>query len=108
MTPLASRSGAIDIIEALLEQSADLSLASLAGSKTPLHLAVEAGHVDINQLLVRCCTRVDITDMRGWTPLAIACAHGSAEIVRVLMEIHVAGECGSVGHVKTLLLWATK
>jgi ankyrin repeat protein len=110
MTPLhvASRSGAINIVLALLERSADPSLASFDGSKTPLHLAVEAGHVDIVWLLVRYCTRVDIPDVRGWTRLAIACADGNAEIIRVLMEIHVAGESGSVRNVKRLLLRATK
>jgi ankyrin len=105
MSPLhiASRSGAVDIVSVLLERKAQVDMSSSDG-KTPLHVAVQAGHLNVVRLLVAHSTRIDQNDVRGWTPLAIACAHGNAAIVHALMEVHVAGERGSVDHVRRLLL----
>jgi ankyrin len=105
MTPLhiASRSGAVDIVRVLLEREAQVDMTSYDG-KTPLHVAVQAGHLNVVRLVVEYSKRIDQNDVRGWTPLAIACAHGNAAIVHALMEVHVAGERGSIDHIRRLLL----
>jgi ankyrin repeat protein len=100
---IASRKGAVDIVDVLLQHGADVNVTMLDG-KSPLHVAVEAGHLDVVKLLVRHSTSIDQRDVRGWTPLAIACAHNNPDIVQCLMEVHVAGERGSMDHVKRLLL----
>ena len=104
---IASRKGAVDIVDVLLQHGADVNVAMLDG-KSPLHVAVEAGHLDVVKLLVKHSTSIDQRDVHGWTPLAIACAHNNPDIVQCLMELHVAGERGSMDHVKRLLLLQTR
>ena len=53
---------------------------------TPLHVALEKGHADVAQLLLRHCADVDVRGYRGRTPLHMAAGHGFLGIARTLAE----------------------
>jgi len=55
-------------------------------SRTPLHFASGAGHVEICKLLLEEGANVDATDSKQNTPLHYAAGYGRAEIVALLVE----------------------
>jgi hypothetical protein len=53
--------------------------------RTPLHVAVEAGQVEVVQLIVK-KGKGNTADYMGWTPLHIACQKGDLELVKFLLD----------------------
>ena len=49
-----------------------------------LHLAAEAGHVDVVDLLVRSGAETNAVTVEGWCPLGLAAAQGQLDVVRYL------------------------
>ena len=53
---------------------------------TPLHAALEKGHLSIAMLLVDRSANIEYRDSRSWTPLHIASYGGHAEVVSLLID----------------------
>lgn len=61
-----------------LAQGANPSFHNIQDSKkTPLHIAIELGHVTCAAILVHNRSEVAALDKDGWTPLHFAAAFGS-------------------------------
>ncbi|KAF2665085.1 ankyrin, partial [Microthyrium microscopicum] len=88
-TPLqyACRHGHIPTIKALLAAGANINYKSGRG-KTALMEAVEHGHADVVELLIRNRTDIDINvfDTEGRSSLIHAATRGDAESVRLLLD----------------------
>ena len=59
----------------------------------PLHLAVEGGHTEICELLLKNNASTSILDGEGYTPLHIACNIGNVDIVELLLKYDANPEC---------------
>ena len=82
---------------------------------TPLHAAVDKGHLSVVVLLVECGADMGSRDFRDWTPLHIASYRGYPEVVALLVDcganlnagpetpLHVASERGHDEIVRLLL-----
>ena len=55
-------------------------------SDTPLHAALEEGHADLAQLLLRHCADVDVRGYLDRTSLHLAAYHGFLDVTRTLVE----------------------
>ena len=56
-------------------------------NQTPLHLASQAGHVGIVQLLVESGAIIDMRNNEGRTPVEEASAKGRHDLVQILSEL---------------------
>ena len=54
--------------------------------RTPLHAALECGHADVAQLLLRHCVDVEIQGFESRTPLHLAAHQGFLGVTRTLVE----------------------
>ncbi|XP_053382430.1 poly [ADP-ribose] polymerase tankyrase-like [Mercenaria mercenaria] len=86
-TPLhfAARYGHDDMVNYLLENSADMLRADNCG-RTALHRACEFQHRDIAQTLIDKGIDVNITDNYGWTPLFHSVFFNNNSVVEFLLE----------------------
>ncbi|PQE05385.1 hypothetical protein CJF31_00011154 [Rutstroemia sp. NJR-2017a BVV2] len=82
---LASESGHLEIVQLLLDHSADIKAASKYGS-TPLQLASRSGHLEIVQLLLDRGADIEAADENGSTPLHLASGSSHLEIVQLLLD----------------------
>eukprot|EP00899_Mesostigma_viride_P019288 jgi/Mesvir1/27360/Mv07170-RA.1 len=111
----AARAGRRDIVQFFVDSQVELNGID-EGKATPLHLAVENGHLEVVQCLVKGGARMDIPCGRSgknWPALHIATAKGHVAIVDALLAaganvnavaswgqrdrataLHVAIECG--------------
>ncbi len=66
--------------------------------KTPLHLAIEKGHLEIAQAIIDAKAEVNMADKQGNTPLHLACEKGHVEIAQALIdakaEVNIANNNG--------------
>jgi ankyrin repeat protein len=84
---------------------------------TPLHAALERGHLSVAKLLVKHSANIEYRDSRSWAPLHIASYGGHAEVVSLLVDrgadlnaedfnketpLHLASERGHVEIVRLL------
>ena len=53
--------------------------------KTPLHLSVELGKLDIIEYLHSLHCKLDPVDSHGWTPLHMACQEGKMNVIMFLI-----------------------
>jgi ankyrin repeat protein len=76
---------------------------------TPLHAALEEGHADVAQLLLRHCVDADIRGYQDRTPLHLAAYRGFLGITRILVEhnadINVRDNSGDTPLHRTMFLW---
>ena len=54
--------------------------------RTPVHLAVERGNLDVLTNLIQRGARLNERDGRGWTPLHHAASRGDNELIGYLLE----------------------
>ncbi|MGI9503555.1 MAG: ankyrin repeat domain-containing protein, partial [Geminicoccaceae bacterium] len=73
-----------EMITLFQKKKADLNRGVMQGW-TPLHVASEAGHVNVVRTLFALGAKVDKTDELGGTPLQTACHKGHVDIVRMLL-----------------------
>eukprot|EP01130_Rhizamoeba_saxonica_P015245 TRINITY_DN6799_c0_g1_i1.p1 TRINITY_DN6799_c0_g1~~TRINITY_DN6799_c0_g1_i1.p1 ORF type:complete len:493 (-),score=101.55 TRINITY_DN6799_c0_g1_i1:334-1758(-) len=86
-TPLvvASSIGAVQIMEILVEQGANLNLATLGGS-TALHAACALGQTEAAEFLLDAAAWIEVEDSKGMRPIHLAAKGGHLDIVRLLQE----------------------
>ena len=76
-----------NILEILMEYSADMNAVSRDGKWTPLHLACIQGHVEIVKfMLANPMVDVDLLTESSGTPLHCACLAANKEIVELLLQ----------------------
>ena len=76
---------------------------------TPLHAALELGHADVAQLLLRHFVDVDIRGYEDKTPLHLAVGHGFLGVTRMLVErnadINARESSGNTPLHRTMVQW---
>jgi hypothetical protein len=87
--------------------------------RTPLHLAIRNGHIDICRLLIENGASIEVKNAHGFSALYFACLHGHVAIAEMLIgcgaslvesdlggltPLHIAAEKGHTDVVKLLLL----
>ncbi|ELR21591.1 ankyrin repeat protein [Acanthamoeba castellanii str. Neff] len=82
----AARWGHRHVVEFLLEQGAQVDLATTEGS-TPLHLASRFGQDDVVQFLASKGADVNALDQDKDTPLTMASGAGKVSTVRLLLSL---------------------
>jgi ankyrin repeat protein len=70
----------------VIERSQDVHSRRVHDDSTPLHLALQQGHVEVARVLVNHGAKVSAKDQDGWTPLHLASKHGHADLARLLIE----------------------
>jgi ankyrin repeat protein len=73
------------LTELLIELGADVEARDKDG-QTPLHVASQAGPLDIARMLIEHGAEVSAQDKIGQTPLHLASQAGRLEIARMLIE----------------------
>jgi ankyrin repeat protein len=53
---------------------------------TPSHVACINGNIDIVNILLKCNSSVNLSDIYGYTPLHVACINGNIDIVNSLLK----------------------
>ncbi len=84
-----SHQGRPDAVMTLLTNGADPRCVDSQGN-TPLHYAARAAQPIVAALLCDAAAPIDAVNHDGQTPLAIACAAGSRDLVRFLLERHAS------------------
>ena len=74
----------MDIVMALLTDHETLQISDQEGW-TPLHAAIDGGHIDIANLLLDHGANVDTMNIYGDTPLSTATQEGQEELVEELL-----------------------
>lgn len=104
------------VLEALLQRPCDPNVADKEGW-TPLHHAVERGHLEASQLLLEAGADKDAQDADGMTPLYSGAAQGHVNVVALLLEagankdtpcdgatpLYIAAENGNLETVRLLV-----
>lgn len=81
----AVSSGRDDVVEALLQAGADVSIAN-KGGRTALHYAASKGRLEIARLLIAHGAKINQKDKFGCTPLHRAASAGHPELCEMLIE----------------------
>ena len=85
MMPL--RSNALEAIDILLKEGAKPNVTSSSKGCTPLHVAVQFGHIQtVERLLKAKNLEIDATDQQGMTALHIGISRGYEDICRYLID----------------------
>jgi ankyrin repeat protein len=82
---LASRRGAADFMDILIDHGADVNIKNEEFKQTPLHLAAAMGYGDIVTLLIESGCDDSIEDINGKTASDLALEHGNLEIAKMLL-----------------------
>jgi hypothetical protein len=88
LTPLqaATCAGHASVVKKLLDNKANPDLATRAGRKTPLFLALDNGREDIVRLLVESGANLDVGDAGGNTALMVAAKKGNGSLAEFLLK----------------------
>lgn len=81
----ARRGDAAEIIRLLATRKCDVHVFDTSGG-TPLHYAVNKGHVDCVIALLAGGTQVDVTNCSGETSLSNAACRGEVDCMRILLD----------------------
>ena len=87
-TPLhyAAFCGLNNVVKILaVENSQNVNSRSFVDESTPLHLALQEGHVEVARLLVERRADLGARDKDGWTPLHRASEMGHVDLARILV-----------------------
>jgi ankyrin repeat protein len=82
----AVRSGNLEKVKTLLSSHAELLNSPDQNQKTPLHLALECGHIDIARYLIELGADINLKDKDKASPLHNASYLGNLEIVDLLLK----------------------
>lgn len=82
----AASEGNLEALRRLIGADPTIVNASTASGQTPLHAALEAGHVDTALLLIEAGAEVSVADTGGHTPFHIAAEKGFVPVVKALLE----------------------
>jgi len=88
-TPLhyAAFCGLYDVVKVLTtEHPQDVNSRSVVGEETPLHLASQAGHIDVARLFIEYGTDVAAQTNDGTTPLHTVSSKGLVDVARLLIK----------------------
>jgi ankyrin len=80
----AAMQGNQPAVRSLLQQNADVNAPQIDGA-TALHWAVEAGDLELTDLLIRVGAHVSAANKAGATPLLLAAVNGNAAIIERLI-----------------------
>lgn len=81
------RSNALEVIDILLKKGAKPNVTSSSKGYTPLHIAVQFGHMELVQRLLNVkSVEIDATDQQGMTALHTAISRGYEDICRYLID----------------------
>ncbi|XP_067282389.1 transient receptor potential cation channel, subfamily N, member 1 [Pseudorasbora parva] len=86
---LAAEQGHTEVVRVLLQNNARVDVFDKEG-KAAIHLAAEQGHQDIVDILLSHKAFVNAKTKQGLTPLHLSAQSGSAQLVRLLVETHLA------------------
>ncbi|QPJ60928.1 MAG: hypothetical protein G3M70_03090 [Candidatus Nitronauta litoralis] len=78
--------GLISAVEKLVKLGADIHLVSLDYDKNALHMAAEAGHREIAEILLKNGAQIDKPDKNGVTALMHAAAKGHSGVAELLLS----------------------
>ena len=82
----AVKCGDKDEVQSLIQMGLNLSATTDRRGYMPIHLAAEAGHIDIVQLLLEAGVDVNARTTYGWTPLKIAVQNKHIEMADYLIS----------------------
>ncbi len=82
----AAQNSALNVIEYLLENGADINMKSHHEGKTALHHACQHGNLEVVTFLVEKNADLDVKDNEGLTPLHLASMSNLPEVVNYLIE----------------------
>ena len=87
---IASFAGDASEVKRLLGSGVDAEIADAALGFRPLHVAAEAGHVDVVDLLLTAGADPEAVTVEGWCPLGLAAAQGHLPVVKYLLDVQGA------------------
>ncbi|KAG9510748.1 Protein sidekick, partial [Fragariocoptes setiger] len=82
---LAIDLGHIDIVQAMLNDGADVNYVDVEGFR-PLMVATMRGHTSIVEMILNMGADINAIDAYGWTSLSYASYYGTTEIAEILLE----------------------
>lgn len=93
-TPLlqAAHAGSVDKVCDLITDGADVREQDATLGFQAIHLAAEAGHLSVVEVLVDRNANAAAVSLEGWSPLGLAASHGRADVVRYLQERGVSDD----------------
>jgi ankyrin repeat protein len=81
----AAKQGDLAKVNALLKGHPDLVSSKANDGRTPLHMAAEAGHKNVAELLLANKAKVNAKDSGGFTPLHFAALYGRKDVAEYLL-----------------------
>jgi ankyrin repeat protein len=80
--------GFLGIVQHLISKRPQDASASGGFYGTPLHAAVNMGHIEVSRLLLEECQDADIRGALDMTPLHLACRNGDSGLVQMLLDLN--------------------
>lgn len=87
--------GYLETVLTLLEHGADPNCATLSDGTTPFQLAIQNGHHELIEVLLKYGAVIDSNDSKG---LALACANGHNQCVQILLSHNASPDVKDFEH----------